>query len=60
LYLPSDTPDGLKRLREEELKVLRGNGQGERKTYERIYDYDVYNDVGDPDSSSDKKRPVLG
>ncbi|PKI61088.1 hypothetical protein CRG98_018533 [Punica granatum] len=60
LYLPSDTPDGLRRLREEELKVLRGNGQGERKTYERIYDYDVYNDVGDPDSSSDKKRPVLG
>ncbi|OWM69231.1 hypothetical protein CDL15_Pgr025418 [Punica granatum] len=59
-YLPSGTPDGLKRLREDELKALRGNGQGERKTYERIYDYDVYNDVGDPDSSPDKKRPVLG
>lgn len=59
-YLPSETPDGLKRLREDELRTLRGNGEGERKTHERIYDYDVYNDVGDPDSSQDKKRPVLG
>nr|QCQ29235.1 lipoxygenase [Camellia fraterna] len=59
-YLPSQTPNGLKRLREKELENLRGNGQGERKTYERIYDYDVYNDVGDPDSSPTLKRPVLG
>ncbi|THG16231.1 hypothetical protein TEA_010521 [Camellia sinensis var. sinensis] len=59
-YLPSQTPDGLKRLREEDLENLRGNGQGERKTYERIYDYDVYNDIGDPDSSPTSKRPVLG
>lgn len=59
-YLPSETPEGLKRLREDELKTLRGNGKGERKTFERIYDYDVYNDIGDPDSSKDKKRPVLG
>ncbi|CAJ1933281.1 unnamed protein product [Sphenostylis stenocarpa] len=59
-YLPSETPEGVKRLREEELKILRGNGQGERKCFERIYDYDVYNDLGDPDSSIDLKRPVLG
>ncbi|KAJ9158716.1 hypothetical protein P3X46_024276 [Hevea brasiliensis] len=59
-YLPADTPDGLKRLREEELENLRGNGQGERKSFERIYDYDVYNDLGDPDSSEDLARPVLG
>jgi lipoxygenase len=59
-YLPSQTPNGLKRLREEELKILRGNGQGERKTFERVYDYDVYNDLGNPDSSADLKRPVLG
>ncbi|KAI4324282.1 hypothetical protein L6164_023834 [Bauhinia variegata] len=59
-YVPSETPEGLKRLREEELVHLRGNGQGERKTYERVYDYDVYNDLGDPDSSDDLKRPVLG
>ncbi|XP_048140600.1 linoleate 13S-lipoxygenase 2-1, chloroplastic-like [Rhodamnia argentea] len=59
-YLPSETPSGLRRLREEELVILRGNGQGERKSYERIYDYDVYNDLGNSDSDADKKRPVLG
>ncbi|GLT82239.1 hypothetical protein SLE2022_006420 [Rubroshorea leprosula] len=59
-YLPSETPSGLRRLREEELIVLRGNGKGERKTFERIYDYDVYNDIGDPDSDPSKRRPVLG
>ena len=59
-YLPSDTPDGLKRVRGEELENLRGNGQGERKTFERIYDYDTYNDLGDPDSDPELKRPVLG
>ncbi|XWS71118.1 hypothetical protein CRYUN_Cryun03dG0111000 [Craigia yunnanensis] len=59
-YLPSQTPSGLKRLRKEELEALRGNGQGERETFERIYDYDVYNDIGDPDSDLSKKRPVLG
>ncbi|KAF5941400.1 hypothetical protein HYC85_022567 [Camellia sinensis] len=59
-YLPSQTPDGLKRLREKELENLRGNGQGKRKIHERIYDYDVYNDIGDPDSSLTLKRPVLG
>ena len=59
-YLPSRTPSGLRRLRETELEILQGNGQGERKSFERIYDYDVYNDIGDPDSSVDLKRPVLG
>ncbi|KAA3490580.1 linoleate 13S-lipoxygenase 2-1, chloroplastic-like [Gossypium australe] len=59
-YLPSQTPSGLKRLRKEELQALRGNGVGERKSFERIYDYDVYNDLGDPDSDLKKKRSVLG
>ncbi|XP_010265847.1 PREDICTED: linoleate 13S-lipoxygenase 2-1, chloroplastic [Nelumbo nucifera] len=59
-YLPSRTPDGLKRLREKELQILRGDGTGERKTFERIYDYDKYNDLGDPDKSDDLARPVLG
>ncbi|XP_039158722.1 linoleate 13S-lipoxygenase 2-1, chloroplastic [Eucalyptus grandis] len=59
-YLPTETPSGLRRPREEELAILRGNGQGERKSYERIYDYDVYNDLGNPDSDAEKKRPVLG
>ncbi|KAK4785903.1 hypothetical protein SAY86_002592 [Trapa natans] len=59
-FVPSETPLGLRRLREDELETLRGNGQGERKTSDRIYDYDVYNDLGDPDSSLEEKRPVLG
>ena len=58
--MPSQTPDGLKRYRAEELAILRGNGQGERKTYDRIYDYDVYNDLGDPDKKPELARPVLG
>lgn len=61
-YLPSQTPSGVKKLRETELVTLRGDGFGERKIYERIYDYDVYNDIGDPDGDGDGdgKRPVLG
>ncbi|KAF7849070.1 hypothetical protein BT93_L1273 [Corymbia citriodora subsp. variegata] len=59
-YLPEETPSGLRRLRQEELAILRGNGQGERKSFERVYDYNVYNDLGNPDSGADKKRPVLG
>ncbi|RDX97652.1 Linoleate 13S-lipoxygenase 2-1, chloroplastic, partial [Mucuna pruriens] len=60
LYLPSQTPRGLRKLREEELVLIRGNGEGERKNTDRIYDYDVYNDLGNPDSNIDLKRPVLG
>lgn len=59
-YLPSETPEGLKRLREKDLESLRGNGEGERKYYERVYDYDMYNDIGDPDTCSNFARPVLG
>lgn len=59
-YLPSETPEGLKKLRERELAALRGNGEGERQSFERIYDYDTYNELGDPDSSEDLARPVLG
>ncbi|CAN1359032.1 Linoleate 13S-lipoxygenase 2-1, chloroplastic [Linum perenne] len=59
-YLPSDTPNGLKKLRNDELVVVRGSGQGERRKGDRIYDYDVYNDLGEPDRSADLKRPVLG
>ncbi|XP_062083950.1 linoleate 13S-lipoxygenase 2-1, chloroplastic-like [Humulus lupulus] len=59
-YLPSQTPGGLKNLREKDLKSVRGDGEGKRKSFERIYDYDVYNDLGNPDKSDDLKRPVLG
>ena len=60
VYLPSETPAGIQDLREEELKVLRGNGKTERKTWDRIYDYAFYNDLGDSDKSKELKRPVLG
>nr|XP_016478969.1 PREDICTED: linoleate 13S-lipoxygenase 2-1, chloroplastic-like [Nicotiana tabacum] len=59
-YLPSQTPSAIKRLRERELVIMRGDGFGQRKQFERVYDYDVYNDIGDPDASDDTKRPVLG
>ncbi|KAI3738366.1 hypothetical protein L2E82_28395 [Cichorium intybus] len=59
-YLPSQTPKALKQLRQQDLEYLRGNGQGERQSFDRIYDYDVYNDLGDPDTRLDLARPVLG
>ncbi|GKG43867.1 linoleate 13S-lipoxygenase 3-1, chloroplastic-like protein, partial [Tanacetum coccineum] len=48
-YLPDQTPAGIKLLREKELRDLRGDGTGVRKLSDRIYDYDVYNDLGNPD-----------
>ncbi|GJT54399.1 putative linoleate 13S-lipoxygenase [Tanacetum coccineum] len=59
-YLPSETPDALKSLRTKDLESLRGNGQGERQSFDRIYDYDVYNDLGSPDENLSLARPVLG
>ncbi|CAI8607969.1 unnamed protein product [Vicia faba] len=59
-YLPSETPLPLVYYRHEELKTLRGDGTGERKVWERIYDYDVYNDLGEPDKDATLARPVLG
>ncbi|KAG1327195.1 Lipoxygenase [Cocos nucifera] len=56
----AQTPSGLRRFRSKELENKRGDGHGERKDFERIYDYDVYNDLGDPDDDEDKARPVLG
>lgn len=58
-YLPSQTPRGLKDLRREDLLSIRGNGKGERKPHDRIYDYDVYNDLGNPEKD-DLARPVIG
>ncbi|XP_020675596.1 linoleate 9S-lipoxygenase 6 [Dendrobium catenatum] len=59
-YLPRQTPEALQKLRQEELVCLRGNGRGERKEWERIYDYAYYNDLGDPSKGIAHERPVLG
>ena len=59
-YLPDETTLGLVPLRNAELVRLRGNGTGQRNTWERIYDYDVYNDLGDPDTKKELERKVLG
>ncbi|KAK7255637.1 hypothetical protein RIF29_29052 [Crotalaria pallida] len=59
-YLPSQTPAPLVYYRQLELKNLRGDGTGERKESERIYDYDVYNDLGEPDKGAKYARQILG
>jgi linoleate 9S-lipoxygenase len=53
-------PTTLVYYKHEELKILRGDGTGERKEWDRIYDYDVYNDLGEPDKNATLARPVLG
>ncbi|KAL1341105.1 hypothetical protein HN51_027576 [Arachis hypogaea] len=60
VFLPSETPAALLKYRKEELQNLRGDGTGERKEYDRIYDYDVYNDLGNPDRGEKYSRPILG
>ncbi|EEF40396.1 lipoxygenase, putative [Ricinus communis] len=55
-YLPHKTPLPLCKYREEELEILRGNGEGELQEFDRVYDYACYNDLG---HESDD-RPVLG
>ncbi|KAI4355473.1 hypothetical protein L6164_004245 [Bauhinia variegata] len=59
-YLPCETPQALLKYREEELVNLRGDGTGERQKWDRIYDYDVYNDLGNPDILTSLARPVIG
>lgn len=49
----------MKDLRQAELISLRGNGKGERKKHDRIYDYAPYNDLGNPDKDEDLARPIL-
>lgn len=58
-YLPDETPELLRYYRDQELEILRGNGTGMLEEWDRVYDYALYNDLGDPD---DKKnvRPVIG
>ncbi len=42
------------------MRELRGDGKGLRILSDRVYDYDVYNDLGDPDKDTEHVRPTLG
>ncbi|XP_042499603.1 probable linoleate 9S-lipoxygenase 5 isoform X2 [Macadamia integrifolia] len=59
-YLPTNTPEPLRKYREQELVNLRGDGIGELKEWDRVYDYACYNDLGDPDKGPKYVRPVFG
>ncbi|KAI3878904.1 hypothetical protein MKW92_042273 [Papaver armeniacum] len=52
-YLTCDMPEPLRKYREDELKVLRGDGTEEFRKWDRVYDYATYNDLG-------TGRPILG
>ncbi|WCJ27039.1 lipoxygenase 3 [Euphorbia peplus] len=58
-YLPCDTPSGLKQVREIELNQIRGSGKGTRRFSDRVFGYDMYNDLGNPDTNIEYARPVL-
>ncbi|KAL1085543.1 hypothetical protein V6Z11_D08G057400 [Gossypium hirsutum] len=61
LYLPKKTPQGLVELRKKELQKLQApRPKGEWNLWDRIYDYDVYNNLGDPKNGRLYDRPVLG
>ncbi|OMP04940.1 Lipoxygenase, partial [Corchorus capsularis] len=60
LYLPHEMPAPLRKYRQEELEVLRGDGKTQLKTGDRVYDYATYNDLGNPDSNPGLARPILG
>ena len=47
-------------MRAKELENKRGDGNGVRLASDRIYDYDTYNDLGDPDKGAKHARPILG
>ncbi|XP_021742502.1 probable linoleate 9S-lipoxygenase 5 [Chenopodium quinoa] len=62
-YLPHQTPAPLCKYREEELKILRGEGKDPNEMlqeWDRVYDYAYYNDLGKPDKGKKYVRPVFG
>ncbi|VAI25290.1 unnamed protein product [Triticum turgidum subsp. durum] len=59
--LPSQTPPGLQNYRKNDLVKKRGDGMGQRTANDRVYDYDVYNDLGSGEEpGAVGARPVIG
>ncbi|KAL9233293.1 hypothetical protein vseg_008314 [Gypsophila vaccaria] len=61
-YLPHQTPKSISMYREEELRILRGEGRENAKLeeWDRVYDYACYNDLGEPDKGPEHARPIYG
>lgn len=59
-YLPGETPGPLRNYREKELVNLRGDGNGKLEEWDRVYDYALYNDLGDPEKGKQYARTILG
>uniref|UniRef100_A0A7N0R9W0 Lipoxygenase n=1 Tax=Kalanchoe fedtschenkoi TaxID=63787 RepID=A0A7N0R9W0_KALFE len=59
-YLPSETPLPLLKYRAQELENLRGNGTEKFEEHDRVYEYALYNDLGNPDKGPDHARQTLG
>ncbi|KAM3371267.1 hypothetical protein ACQJBY_018577 [Aegilops geniculata] len=62
-YVKEKTPPALRKDREDELRLLRGEGapaDAPLLKWDRVYDYALYNDLGNPDLRKDLARPVLG
>ncbi|EIE18646.1 Lipoxigenase [Coccomyxa subellipsoidea C-169] len=58
--LPQDTSGPIAKLRQKELYAIQASGTEQRKSPDRIYDYQAYNDLGNPVKSPDLERPTLG
>ncbi|KAG7025475.1 Linoleate 9S-lipoxygenase 5, chloroplastic [Cucurbita argyrosperma subsp. argyrosperma] len=56
-YIPSQTPRPLVELRKEELIKLRGDGKRENKEWERIYEYDYYDEFSRPELGESSSHP---
>lgn len=60
------TPSALLKYREDERRLLRGDDRSDQveqrlfQEWDGVYDYAVYNDLGNPDLPKDLARPVLG
>ncbi|KAH0712647.1 hypothetical protein KY289_008606 [Solanum tuberosum] len=59
-YLPGETPEPLCNYREKELVNLRGDGNGKLEEWDRVYDYGLYNYLGDPEKGKQYARTILG